>query len=320
MDRPDEKRIIESPSSSQSRKPKDLWRQILLIGAILLIFYFGLGAAIAWNTVQPKYHPPIETPAAWNLKYQDIHFVSSDGTKLVGWYIPANRTKPKGVIILCHGLDASKGQMLSKAAFLHKAGYSTLLFDFRARGESGGGKCTMGYRETDDLIAAANWVETHSISSKSPIGVLGISLGGAIALRGTARCPKIKAVVAEASFAQLDHAVSNHFQQMVGFMAPVLCMPTVMMGERMIGTKMSSISPMSDIGKIAPRPVFLIADGADDLCPPSETELLMQAAGIPKSIWTVPNAGHASGQNADKQEYIRRVVAFFDANLNDEGK
>jgi|GEM_PF-2273697 hypothetical protein len=49
--------------------------------------------------------------------------------------------------------------MLPHASFLHDAGYSLLIFDFRSRGESEGGAVTMGsHHERDDVNGAVKFL------------------------------------------------------------------------------------------------------------------------------------------------------------------
>jgi fermentation-respiration switch protein FrsA (DUF1100 family) len=40
-----------------------------------------------------------------------------------------------------------------------------------------------------------------------------------------------------------------------------------------------------------------------------------EAAGQPKQLWSIPDAGHMEGIKAHPKEYERRVVAFFDRAL-----
>ena len=69
------------------------------------------------------------------------------------------------------------------------------------------------------------------------------------------------------------------------------------------------------IGRIAPRPVFLIyADpgmGGENV----RQARFYAAAGKPKQIWRVPGSKHTGGVDAQPAEYERRVVAFFDRAL-----
>jgi len=68
------------------------------------------------------------------------------------------------------------------------------------------------------------------------------------------------------------------------------------------------------VGKIAPRPLLLIAAPNS----PNGEELNVQydaAAKEPKELWEIPESGHTGGIEARPAEYERRVVGFFDAAL-----
>jgi fermentation-respiration switch protein FrsA (DUF1100 family) len=273
--------------------------------------------AIAWLTVRSLPRKMTETPARRGMPFEAVSFTSADGTRLAGWFIPAGRKTARGVILLCHGIDNSRLQMLDQAAMLRRHGYAVFLFDFRARGESGGDRCTIGCRETDDLLAAIGCVRARPDCRALPLGVLGQSMGGAVALMGAARSREVRAVVAESPFARLDHAVNNHFRAKLGILAPAFAAPTQWIGERLIGTRCAEVAPVAEIGRIAPRPVLLIQDGADCLCPPEETRALMAAAGNPKELWTVPKADHIMALPTAPEEYERRVTAFFDRAMSE---
>ena len=68
------------------------------------------------------------------------------------------------------------------------------------------------------------------------------------------------------------------------------------------------------VADIAPRAVFLIAAGHG-----VDSEVLnkrfYQAAGEPRTLWEIPEAGHTGGLESRPREYERRVVAFFDRSL-----
>jgi fermentation-respiration switch protein FrsA (DUF1100 family) len=73
--------------------------------------------------------------------------------------------------------------------------------------------------------------------------------------------------------------------------------------------------PVSVVGKIAPRPLFLIHGGADQLILPNEAVALQEAAGSPTELWLLPDVGHAAAIGADREVYRDRVMDFFDRAL-----
>jgi uncharacterized protein len=304
-----------SPSVSKRAKRQRTWRRIFVEYFVLIfVLYAGGCLALAWNTVRPKLGRHSATPAGYRLTFESVSFRSADGTRLSGWWIPA-KGAPKGVVILCHGVDSTMKDMRWKAAAFNRHGFSTLVFDFRGRGESDGALCTIGYRETDDLLAAVKYVRGRDDAKDLPLGVFGESQGAAVALMGTARCPDIRAVVAESPFARLDHAVENHFRSVFGVTGALTSKPVRWIGEAMIRRRCCDVSPMDEVSKIAPRPLMIIQDEDDILCPKEETETLMKAAGEPKELWSVPNAGHVRAEDVAPEEFERRVSQFFVKNL-----
>jgi pimeloyl-ACP methyl ester carboxylesterase len=70
--------------------------------------------------------------------------------------------------------------MLERARFLLRAGYTVLLFDFSAHGESTGEHITIGYLESRDAQAAISFL--RKILPGEKIGVIGVSMGGGSAV------------------------------------------------------------------------------------------------------------------------------------------
>jgi len=99
-----------------------------------------------------------------------VQFPSESGTVVQGWLIPGQ--KGAGAIVLMHGVRANRLSMLERARFLSHAGYSVLLFDFQAHGESPGNHVTFGYLESRDARAAVNFLRASAPGEK--IGVVGL--------------------------------------------------------------------------------------------------------------------------------------------------
>lgn len=66
--------------------------------------------------------------------------------------------------------------MLDRARWLHDEGYSSLLIDLQAHGESTGNHITGGYLEKHDVASAVKFARNRHPTES--IGVIGVSLGG----------------------------------------------------------------------------------------------------------------------------------------------
>ena len=146
-------------------------------------------------------------PEGMRLFYEPVEFKSEDGTVLRGWFIPSLRAEDvledgdralrqiRPGVVLCHGIGSNRGQLLSLAAYLNQQGYETLLFDFRACGQSEGKTHSFGLRERNDVLAAVHFLAEKSTVDRNRIAVIGQDIGGTAALGAAARDYSIRALV-----------------------------------------------------------------------------------------------------------------------------
>jgi uncharacterized protein len=85
-------------------------------------------------------------------------------------------------------------------------------------------------------------------------------------------------------------------------------------------TRLEPAGPVEpQVDQIAPRAMFLIyAPGVDNGDEKRFNRAYYREAGGPKAIWGVPGADHVGAQDAQPQEYERRVTRFFDQSLRKE--
>jgi len=292
-----------------------LVRQTLVVASVLTVVPVIIGWLVARFILYPK--PKIEdhTLDDFALPAEPIAFVSRDGTRLAGWFIPASARTPAPAIVLSHGWSRSRAELLPHADFLHRAGYGVLAFDYRYRGESEGAHVTMGLHEQDDLLAALDALCARPEVDAARVGVFGMSLGGAIALLAAARDTRVRALAVEAPYA-------THRAIMTRSIRHYLHLPTFpfadiakWMIERRLGVPVEQLEPLGVAHLISPRPLLVIADELDAVVGRAEAELVYQAAGEPKRFWLVPGASHARAWQAAPEEYERRVREFFDEAL-----
>ncbi len=200
--------------------------------------------------------------------------------------------------------------MLAKAVALHAHHFTSLLFDFRARGLSAGQYCSLGWNETADVLGAVDFVASHPLTRTIPVFCLGESMGGAASILAAAKCHQIRAVVAEASYARLSNAV----HQRLGLIGPLRAGVAEECRKWSVSRfqfDFDSVAPADHIGSLAPRPFLQIVDGIDFTCSAGESRALFEAARTPKEQWIVSRAFHVGAFNAAPAEYERRVVQFL---------
>ena len=290
-----------------------------LVGSAAAVIVCAFATACTAIYVYPRYiypiwRPPAKVPPAAQ-RFRRVGFRSADGTRLAGWYGEGARGRGTATIIGCHGWAADKRDMLGLGDVLRESGFNVLLFDFRGWGESDRGPVTFGDRETGDVLGAVRFLKEQHPAEAGRIGIIGVSMGAAAAIRASAQSPDIAAAVADSSYARLDVQVGRFFRRFMGPIWPMAGVPARWFGERLIGTPIGSPSPLQAIANISPRPVMIIQGIRDSVVDAQDARRLYQAAGAPKTLWLVEGADHAESRFAAMAEYDARVVGFFRRHL-----
>jgi uncharacterized protein len=246
--------------------------------------------------------PPVDLPAT------AISLASDSGSVVAGWHIPAENSK--GVVVLLHGIRGSRLSMLDRARWLHAAGYSIVMIDLHAHGESPGDRITLGHLEKHDVRAAVAFArESHP---NEPIGVLGVSLGGASALLASPL--GIDALVLESVYPTIEDAVRNRVASRLGWMSIV---PTELLLAQLkprLGVSLSELRPIDCLPRVG-CPVLLLSGREDASTTAAETREMFSVASEPKQLWLVDGAAHVDLCRAAPDEYKTGVLRFLDQHM-----
>jgi uncharacterized protein len=120
---------------------------------------------------------------------------TADGLTLVGNLAVAAGGAP--AVVLTGPFTGVKEQVTGLyAARLHERGVTTLAFDHRGFGESGGRRAHEDSQgKLADLRSAVSLLAAHPAVDPARVGAVGICLGGGYAVRAAAADPRIRAVV-----------------------------------------------------------------------------------------------------------------------------
>ena len=250
---------------------------------------------------------PATAPAG--LAAEPVAFRSASGSLIRGWL--ARGRAGGGAVLLLHGIDASRVEMVPRARFLQDAGYTVLLIDFRAHGESTGEDPTYGALESRDARAALAFLRAAAPDER--VGVIGISMGGAAALLGPGPLP-VDALVLESVYPTIDDAVHDRLRAWLGPVGPALQGFVMWALFPRLGVTATDLRPIDRIGAQT-APVFLLAGTADPYTTIAESRALFEAARAPKAYWPVEGAAHVDLHAFAPAEYERRVGTFLAEHL-----
>lgn len=282
----------------------------ILLGLVVLIFLlFGL----AWYVSSKVIISPREIIKDEWKKYalwpQPVEFQASDGLHLAGVFLQGSLS---ATIILLHGYGRSKEQLLPQADFLNKAGFNVFMFDFRGSGESAGKYITFGVREQRDLSGAVNYLKSRPNVDIQRLGVLGFSMGGAVAVMKSGDIPEIKAIAVSSTYAHFKSVIWQNFRQYLSGMPffPIGYIVLWMIKYR-TGISYRMISPVKYLHKLKARPLLLI-HGAHDKKVPLENamELYRQTPWL-EEFWLARGANHDDLYDVTKPDYEQKVASFF---------
>jgi dipeptidyl aminopeptidase/acylaminoacyl peptidase len=277
--------------------------------------WMGACASLYWHAFRPvRWGDDAErgwTPADLGVPHESLEARTRDGLALISWYLPG--TRPAAVVV-SGGHRGRAGDVLGISAALQRAGFHVVVHGWRGTPGSDPAAHTLGVYERRDLEAAIDAVEARI--GDVPVGLLGYSLGGAVSLVEAADDPRVRAVVADSAFADPLGVLSDGVERVLRVPGAVLTVPVAAWLARRTGAHLSDFSPLAAVARIAPRPLLLIHGDRDDAVPVRHAHRLFDAAGEPKELWLVPGAGHVNAYFADRQEYLEKVVGFFDTALS----
>ena len=193
-------------------------------------------------------------------------------------------------------------------------GYSVVMMDSRAQGESGGDMVTFGWKERYDTVAIADAL--YASEKVRHLYALGVSMGAAIALQSAAVEPRIEAVAAEDPFADLREVSYDYAGLFIGsWLGKTLFRPAVIVAmnaaEKEGGFKPEDASPEKAVAARS-FPVLLICGTRDRRIPCRHAQRIYESARGPKELWNVDGAEHASALGRAPAEYERRVISLFE--------
>jgi fermentation-respiration switch protein FrsA (DUF1100 family) len=249
-----------------------------------------------------SHHAKDDTPLRLGIQYQEITLTTRDGLKLAAWYTPPQN----GVVVLvAHGYAGKRSTEMH--ALFARHGYGVLAWDMRAHGESEGELCTVGYAEAEDVETALDFALSRP--GVRHVAAWGESMGGVATILAGARRPEIEALVVDSAFTTLEDELT------VRVPMPLLRPLIRFFAEQEVGGSIQAVRPVDQIGRLSPRPVFIIQGLADRSIPLDSGQRLYEAAGEPRFLWEEEGISHVDMYTAQPGEYEARVIAFLEGAL-----
>ena len=280
-----------------------LFSFVIGIGALLVIAWFVGGALVAPanRVVGP---PPTDFPAL------SIQIESDSGATLAGWHLPVPDSN--ATAILLHPIRGDRRSMLSRAQLLRKHGYSTLLVDLQAHGESEGENITIGHLEKHDVLAAIEYVRSAAPTQK--VVIVGSSLGGAATLFAR---PKVDAIVLESVYPTVSEAVHNRIGMRIGFLHHVVAPLLLIQLNPRLGVSPDELCPIDQLKQIQ-CPILIATGDCDEHTTIEEARRIFAMANDPKKLVVFNGAKHVDLLAYDQAKYEGEIVGYLNETLKEQ--
>ena len=243
------------------------------------------------------------SPGDLGLEFEEVYFPSLDGTRLHGWWLPAEQ-EATGSVLFLHGNAENISTHIGSIMFLPKQGLNVFLFDYRGYGRSDGTAFLEGLLL--DVEAGLNQLVARDTTNN--LAVFGQSLGAALAILAVAESnerDKVGMVVADSSFTSFREITREKLAS--HWLTWLFQWPFAM-------TITDTYRPVDKIASLSPTAVILVHSRSDRIIPFRHGEILYEHAREPKALWVVNNARHNEffARQENQIELAARIKQKFD--------
>jgi uncharacterized protein len=299
------------------------WRWLVVLAGLYLAICLVGGIFLADGTLHPQRrllsdeevslgHKTFETLDA---VLQDVSITVLDGAVLRGWAIHPRNWNGDAVILL-HGLGDNRLGMTGYAQLLLDHGFTVLMLDARAHGESGGTLATYGLIERNDI---RGWFDFLAVRDHPRcIFGFGESMGASQLLQSLDAGVHFCAVAVESPFANFREIAYDrmgqpfHLGPWVGRTALRPVVEVAFLRARWkYGLDMEKVSPEDSVA--ASRVPVLLIHGQVDSNIPVRHSRMIHAHAPQTTLWEVPGADHCGAISTAPAEFERRLVDWFAA-------
>jgi uncharacterized protein len=233
----------------------------------------------------------IATPDQMGIAYEEVWFISGDGFRLQGWFLPGATEKP--LVLVFHGNSTNVSHSIDFLRFLHNLGFPVFIFDYRGFGFSEG-RALFERDLWQDAWGALNYMHSRGWEPKRMI-YFGHSLGAAVALQMALDNPPA-GVVLESPFTSLRY-----------FAWRLHPLSYSLFGRWCIGNAFDNLGRISQLAV----PLLIFHGYRDQVVPNELSQLLFDRAPEPKILKIIPGADHVNALETGGADYRQAWLDFL---------
>lgn len=288
------------------------WYTKLLTIVLALVFFAVLATAVISSVlvywiVKPQRTSSEISMASFPGRPDEVDFTVTGLGSRRGWFFPGLRGAP--TILLCHGYQSSRGELLTLVSALQDHQYNVFVFDFAAHGANAG-LTTFGYRESDEVRAAIDVITHRNDVDPTRFGLWGYNLGAYAALREAEKDPRVRALVLDSVYDYPKQMVKIGVDK-TGVGGFPLMVSSAQTGFEWLNYGYKSDPPLSAKLKTLNGVPVLFISAADDPELSTITRNMFLKASEPREQEIIAHGNFVNLPDEEKRGYENRVVTFF---------
>ena len=284
-----------------------------LVTIILALVFFAvlataaISAVLVYWIVKPQRTSSEISMESFPGRPDEVDFAVSGARQRKGWFFPGLRGAP--TVILCHGYQSSRGELLTLVSALQDHQYNVFVFDFTAHGANAG-VTTFGYRESDEVRAAIDTLARRNDVDPMRFGLWGYNLGAYAALREAEKDPRVRAVALDSVYDYPKQMVKIGVEK-TGVAGFPLMVKSAQAGFEWLNYGYKSDPPLSARLKALNGVPVLFIQAADDPELASISREMFMKASEPREQQIIAHGNFVNLPEEEKRTYENRIVTFF---------
>ena len=268
----------------------------------------GVGAALTYHVITASSPQEAVNPQSYLLNsFFPLNFTDRNGGEHEGWLLLGLRRAP--VIILCHGYDSNRSDLLSLGTILRDNHFNVYLFNFHGP-KAKESSSNLGPRQASDLMAAIEALTKQPDINPNRVGLFGMSVGGYAALVAGELNSKVRAIVVDTTYSTPERMFDSQIERLLGGSSGAVPRShrrgvSLRLDGRGHLLRYLRIFPSS---RTSPSSLF---PGRDNPPLAAMTEALYEQAPQPKQLLVMEHSESGLAIEAEKKEYEDQILNFF---------
>ncbi len=242
--------------------------------------------------------------------HEDVWIHSDDNLKLHATWFPQESCKK--AVICFHGYTSrGMNDYTGLSSYYLTHGYSMLLVDEHAHGESEGTYIGFGCLDRMDALKWIDWV-LQKCGEDVQILLHGTSMGGATVLMasGLALPEQIKGIISDCAFTSPKEVFTHVLHTMIHLPAFPIMQISDRINRKRAGYGLDDCNAAREVQK-ATVPILFIHGSADTFVPCSMCDTIYENCASPKKKLIVEGAAHAESFYKDTEAYENAMTEFL---------